>query len=786
MVKPDPELSPGDDQSIASWPPKPGAPAPDEDGESGQPTSHPPAGTQEQSWPPRPGTRHDRPPPARSRLSPPGSQVPDHPSALVEPGGPGSDQPGDRGPEISDELDKLELDLGLGLEADPDGEHDDDDIESPTISLARLIGHSDQSPSPVPIVAPETISAKLSPPAPEAPPHIPPPPEPPPSPAPAPSLHAPSLDRPRAPGEIDDLDRDHRPPRFPRPRADLTARAREAGRRLWPRRSRDPATDPARRALLRPPPPPAETSSDQAPGLDQAPDTGGQARSSTGAKSTGAKRTRPTGSRQPEASVRDRVTVPLLAVASGLAVAASLPPIGLWPLAFIGIAGLDHLIADQLWMSRFARAWIAAAAWLYPSTLFMWDLTAPGYVVAGAFFSTYIALAAALAPPGRERRLVLPFTVALAELVRWSWPFGGTPLAHLALSQVDTPLLALARVGGSLAVVAAVVAVGQSLSAFISRETYHGALGLAGVLALLAVTSVAPGGSPVGEIDVALVQGGGPQRTRASAIQQPIVLGRHLEASRLIRQPVDLVIWPENVVNPGQFLTQEDARAAVEEVAVELDAAVLAGWFYAINDEDTVNYQSTITPEGNEIDRYDKVKLVPFGEYVPLRSVVEALNDEIPRHDVVVGTAEPVLDTPVGPVGVAISWEGFFETRNREAARGGALVLSNPTNGASYWLTQVQAQQVASNQLRAVENDRWVLQVAPTGYSAVIDADGNVLQQTEISERAVLVATVEQREGQTLATRYGFWPMLIAAAVSITVGYRSTRPRRVKPTRARG
>ena len=65
-------------------------------------------------------------------------------------------------------------------------------------------------------------------------------------------------------------------------------------------------------------------------------------------------------------------------------------------------------------------------------------------------------------------------------------------------------------------------------------------------------------------------------------------------------------------------------------------------------------------------------------------------------------------------------------------------MLTNPTNGSSYWLTQVQTQQVASNQLRAIENDRWVLQVAPTGFSAIIDPDGNVRQRTGLSERAVL------------------------------------------------
>ena len=182
-----------------------------------------------------------------------------------------------------------------------------------------------------------------------------------------------------------------------------------------------------------------------------------------------------------------------------------------------------------------------------------------------------------------------------------------------------------------------------------------------------------------------------------------------------------------------------------------------------------MNYQSTILPDGDEIDRYDKRNIVPFGEYVPLRGLIERFSDELPRRDVARGTNDSALDTPVGPVGVSISWEGFFETRARASVRDGAELLANPTNGASYWLTQIHTQQVASNQLRAIENDRWVLQVAPTGMSAVIDPDGRVVQRTGISERAVLIDTVELRRGRTPASRLGFWPVALYGVGAIGV-----------------
>jgi len=210
------------------------------------------------------------------------------------------------------------------------------------------------------------------------------------------------------------------------------------------------------------------------------------------------------------------------------------------------------------------------------------------------------------------------------------------------------------------------------------------------------------------------------------------------------------------------ILNINDAADRVAGVAVDQDATLLPGWFYPVNDGTaTVNYHTAITPEGEEVARYDKVRIVPFGEYVPLRGLIEIFSSEIPSRDVIQGTEPAVLDTPVGVVGVAISWEAYFERRSRDSIDNGAELLVNPTNGSSYWLTQVHTQQVASNQLRAIENDRWLLMAAPTGMSAVIDANGDLVQRTDIGERVVLEDTVELRSGRTLASLVGFWPVLL-------------------------
>jgi apolipoprotein N-acyltransferase len=489
-----------------------------------------------------------------------------------------------------------------------------------------------------------------------------------------------------------------------------------------------------------------------------------------------------------------RLRTATLAVLAGLCLAASLPPWGWWPLAFVGVALADGLLAGRPWRSRFRRMWLVAAAWLFPATLWMLDLTPPGYVVAQAVAAAMFGAGAALAPAnGAARRVGLVGAFVLAELVRWSWPFGGVPLATLAMGQVGSPLAPVVRTLGPLLLVALVVVVGVALRAAVERAWRTVAAGAAVVVLCLGWAAVAPRGHEVRTIDVAVVQGGGQQRTRANPESNRVVFTRHVEATRTIDRPVDLVLWPENVVNPRapyldeppdrRYLDFDDATATLVDLARTLRTTIIPGWFYAIDDRTTVNYSDVVTPDGEITDRYDKVRTVPFGEFVPLRGLIESLGvSGLPPRDARPGTEPAVLDTPVGRVGVSISWEIFFDNRARDAIGNGGQILLNPTNGASYWLTIVQTQQIASSRLRALETGRWVLQAAPTGFSAVIEPDGRVRQRTRISEQRVLYDTVAMRDGQTVATRVGAWPMVVLALACLAAA--QVLDRRPRPAAA--
>jgi apolipoprotein N-acyltransferase len=148
-----------------------------------------------------------------------------------------------------------------------------------------------------------------------------------------------------------------------------------------------------------------------------------------------------------------------------------------------------------------------------------------------------------------------------------------------------------------------------------------------------------------------------------------------------------------------------------------------------------------------------------------------APTDLVPR-DAVAGTGPAYVDLPNGTrVAVAISWEIFFGGRVNDGVSHGAKFIINPTNGSSYTWTILQSQQIASSRLRAVEQNRWVVQAAPTGFSAFISPSGEVIDRTGISEQKVITHTVQARfDSTTIYARTGniFWVVIIALLLALS------------------
>ncbi len=474
----------------------------------------------------------------------------------------------------------------------------------------------------------------------------------------------------------------------------------------------------------------------------------------------------------------------------GALVAFSMPPWGFWPLAFLGVAVFETALKDDVTRGRRAGfGFTFALPWMLLGLGWMWFLTAPGYVVASVLFAGLHAGASALAPTGPWRTIGRPVAHTLAETVRMLVPFGGVPLATLGISQAAGPLLGVARLGGVILLTWMVFQLGFALAgtapaipAMAARRRPaasgqpHGLFALVGVAVLIALAAVAPEGTDrdVPPITVAAVQGGGEQGTTALDVPSSRVTRAHLDATATIEpdDDLDLVIWPENGVDVDDMpFVESQAFDEIVEQSTRLGVPISVG--VTIDSEFSahpsqggfVNAQVVVTPAGAVTSGYEKVRIVPFGEYVPLRGALEALGaplDQIPS-DAVSGKDPAVITTPNGTrLGVLISWEVFFGERGRAAADSDLLI--NPTNGASYTGTILQTQQVASSRLRATETGRWLVQISPTGFSAFVSPDGDVLQRTDVSEQRVITMNVPLREGTTWYTALGDWPWIVLAS----------------------
>ncbi len=308
------------------------------------------------------------------------------------------------------------------------------------------------------------------------------------------------------------------------------------------------------------------------------------------------------------------------------------------------------------------------------------------------------------------------------------------------------------------------------------------------VLAVLLVSLAAPDGRGPrqGVLRLAVVQGGGPQGTRAIHTDPRLVLERHLAGTRtIVAGTVDAVLWPENVIDVATFAGSPELAEVVSE-ARRLNVPMIVSITEDTDDDHFLNSQVVVTPGGEVVSRYDKVRRVPFGEFMPLRSVLRALGaptDLVPR-DARAGTAPAVLTLPDGTrLGVAISWEIFFGDRADDGVDHGGEVILNPTNGSSYTWAILQTQQVASSRLRAVEQGRWVVQAAPTGFSAFVDPAGDVFQRTSVSEARVITRTVDLYAGRTWYSRLGDLPFAAAAATLTLLAAAWPRLRRLRAAR---
>lgn len=273
---------------------------------------------------------------------------------------------------------------------------------------------------------------------------------------------------------------------------------------------------------------------------------------------------------------------------------------------------------------------------------------------------------------------------------------------------------------------------------------------------------------------VALVQGNIAQDLKWAPERQKEWLGRYLDLTAGLDQPVDLVVWPETA---AAFFLQASPRelARIVDVSRGIDAPILTGApMYDRTDERTLRFFNSMVIIGSEemgdFDyRYDKHHLVPFGEYIPFRSLVPDSVHKLTHgsKDFTPGPGPELLRWEMGDIGPLICYEVIFPDEVRQLAAQGARWLINLTNDG--WFGEsAKPQHLAMARMRAVENRLPMIRVANSGISAVIDPLGRELGRIPSNEQGALVVTLFAGPGGSFWSGYGhLWPAFWAGVCLI-------------------
>ncbi|MEW2395697.1 apolipoprotein N-acyltransferase [Streptomyces sp. NPDC046862] len=393
------------------------------------------------------------------------------------------------------------------------------------------------------------------------------------------------------------------------------------------------------------------------------------------------------------------------------------------------------------------------------------------------------------APPARRvvaALVVLPSGWLMVELVR-SWQGLGGPWGLLGSSQWQVePALRLASVGGvwllSFLVVAVNVAVAVLVAVRRSRVP-----AVAGLVATVVVTSAAWMWSPRPHVD---------GRVRIAVVQPGVIPGPDQRFAReealtreLAGQDLDLIVWGESSVG-FDLADRPDLANRIAALSRETGADILVNVDARRSDRPGI-YKSSVLigPQGPTGERYDKMRLVPFGEYVPFRTVLgwatsvgKAAGEDRRR-----GTEQVVMNVGNGlKVGPMVCFESAFPDMSRHLARDGAQLLLAQSATSTFQHSWAPEQHASLAALRAAETGRPMVHATLTGVSAVYGPSGERIGSwlgTDASTTAVY--EVPLADGVTPYARFGEWPVYAAVLVLVALGaiegVRAVRFRRTAP-----
>lgn len=526
--------------------------------------------------------------------------------------------------------------------------------------------------------------------------------------------------------------------------------------------------------------------------------------------------------------VIDRLWVrAVAAVGGGLLLVASFPPYDLVWLAPVALAVVTLSWHGARVRSGLLLGLLTGLAFFLVHVAWMRVIGDDAWLLLATYCALWIAaLGASVAATSRLPwwPLAVPLLWVAEEAGRDRIPLGGFPWGRLAFGQTDTILTPYAALAGAPAVTFAVALIGSLLAWIVlsirraaPRRTVAALVGVAVVGTAGGLVPLPTAGEDTGGpayLTAAVVQGDVPQAGLDAFAQREVVLRNHVRVTEQLAADVaagratqpDLVVWPENSTDIDPF-TDPQAHALIQQAVDAIGVPVLVGAVVAAPDDPTRVWNVGIvwgpadSAAAGPGDFYVKQHPVPFGEWVPWRSVLTRFIGRfslVPR-DFAAGDRTGVLQLGPARIGNLICFEVAYDTLVRNAVTGvgvqgelaglGGRVITVQTNNATYGRTGQPEQQVAMSQLRAIEHGRTVLVAATSGISAIIAPDGQVTSTLPEFTPGVLVERVALRDSLTLADRVGSVPewvataaALLALGLAINAGLRERRVGAVRST----
>ncbi len=448
----------------------------------------------------------------------------------------------------------------------------------------------------------------------------------------------------------------------------------------------------------------------------------------------------------------------LLSALSGALLSAAYEPVGKWWVAPIAIAA--HMYALSLSKRKVLASFIFALAVnlivLHWSSTFVGSI--PWIILALGMSLFYLPLALV----SRWGMTSYPLIFIIMEEVRNRFPFGGFGWVRIAYTQADAPFSKVAAIGGAAALSALTVVIGLIIYYAFNRKFSF--IAVAPFLVLLVPINL----STISTTNVLMIQGNVPQLGLDFNSRAKAVFNNHFDRTQaeLAKDSnVDFVLWPENSVDVDPFLNQ-DVKKALDSIEKPLIIGAILG--------KGNKFLNTSILWGGELPPiYVKQHLTPFGEYIPLRPIASVISPYTDRvTDFEPGQSQVLFKVKDAVIAPIICFELVDDQLLVDAALS-SNILAVQTNSATFGMSAESAQQLAMTRVRAIEHGRNIVSVSTTGYSAVIDSNGKVLQKTSMGTAESIRAKVELLEGKTPRNTAGDWALIGVLVVLFALARRA-------------